>query len=61
MQVKSVYAKCDDCLIYQLYELHKCPVPEDPVEKNVFMEKLLEHNVSLRQYSNSLEMEDVTM
>ena len=48
-------------LISQLYEFHKCAIPDNQEEMAVFAENLAGFGVSLEQYKCSLLMEDITM
>ena len=44
-----------------MYELHKSDIPDGAEEKAKFCEQLLNFNVSLPQYRQSMALEDVTM
>ena len=44
-----------------MYEFEKLDVPTDTEIKSVFIENLMKFEVSLQQYKNAIDMEEVTM
>ena len=48
-------------LFLKMYQFQKKDIPTEPDEKQKFMEALLEFGVSLGQFRESINREDVTM
>ena len=60
LKIMYIRTKCVMLILY-LYEFHKADIPEDSELRLAFLEKLMGLGVSLQQYQNATEMEDVTM
>ena len=44
-----------------MYEFEKLDIPSDAEIKSVFIENLMKFRVSLQQYKNAIDMEEVIM